>query len=144
MQSLLDQVNQEDPDEDLEEGPQDDSETADPEGDLEGATIGNKDTPISIYFEVPPDDFALPTSNQPADHPSQSESAYAAMLLRYHYHYGHISFRCLKKMAEQGVIPRRLKDIPTPACLACNYAKATKRPWRNKSHNQYNPPPLLV
>ena len=44
-------------------------------------------------------------------------------------------------MAEQGVIPRRLKDIPTPACLACHYAKATKRPWRHKSQKQYKPPP---
>ena len=68
-------------------------------------------------------------ANQPSEHPSQSEATDAALLLRYHYQYGHISFRRLKKMVEQRVIPRRLKDIPTPACLACNYAKATKRRW---------------
>ena len=45
-------------------------------------------------------------------------------------------------MAEQKVIPRRLKYIPTPACLACNYAKATKRTWRHKPQKHYKPPPL--
>ena len=43
-------------------------------------------------------------------------------------------------MAEQGVILRRLKDIPTPLCLACYYAKATKRRWQNKSQKRYKPP----
>ena len=44
-------------------------------------------------------------------------------------------------MVEQGVFPRRLKDIPTSACLACHYYKATKRPWRHNYHKQYKPPP---
>ena len=56
-----------------------------------------------------------PTENKPSEHPSQSEATDAVLLLRYHYQYGHISFQRLKKMAEQKVIPRRLKDIPTPA-----------------------------
>ena len=60
------------PDEDPEGVPQDDSETSDPEGEPEGATISNKDTPIGISFEEPPDDFSLPTSNKPSDPPSQS------------------------------------------------------------------------
>ena len=92
------------PYEDSEGVPQYDSETADPKGDPEGATPRNKDTTRGVYFEEPPDDFALPTSNLPDDPPSQSEAADAALLLRYHYHYGHISFRRLKKMEEQGVI----------------------------------------
>ena len=44
-------------------------------------------------------------------------------------------------MAEQRVIPWRLKDIPTPACLACHYAKFNKRPWQHKSQKYYKPPP---
>ena len=120
---------------------QDQWEEDDLEGELEGANANNKDTPRSVYFEEPPDNFALPTANQPSEHPSQSEATDAALLLRYHYQYGHISFQRLKKMAEQKVIPRRLKDIPTPACLACHYAKATKRPWRHKSQKHYKPPP---
>ena len=88
------------PDEGSEGVPQDVSETADPEGEPEGATLRNKDTPRSVYFEEPPDEFSIPTSNQPAEPPSQSEAADAELLLRYHYRYGHISFRCLKNMAE--------------------------------------------
>ena len=44
-------------------------------------------------------------------------------------------------MAEQKVIPQRLKDIPTPACLACHYAKSNKRSWRHKPQKKYKPPP---
>ena len=91
-------------------------------------------------FEEPPDNFALPRENQPSEHPSQSEATDAALLLRYHYQYGHISFQRLKKMAEQKEIPRRLKDIPTPACLACHYAKSTKWPWQHKYQKHYKPP----
>ena len=62
------------PDKDLEGVPQDDSETADPEGGAEGATLRNKHNPRSVYFEQPPDDFALPTSiNQLTLHLNQRE-----------------------------------------------------------------------
>ena len=44
-------------------------------------------------------------------------------------------------MKEQRVIPRRFKDIPNLAFLACHYAKATKRTWRHKSQKYYKPPP---
>ena len=67
------------PDKDSEGVPQDDSETSDPEGDPEVPTLGNKDTPRRVYFEEPPYDFSLPTSNQPADPPSQSETTDAAL-----------------------------------------------------------------
>ena len=118
-----------------------DPEKADTEGEQEGAPITGIDAPRSVSFEEPSDNFALPTTNQPADLLSQSEATDAAMLLRYHYCYGHISFRRLKKMAEQGVFPQHLKNIPTPACLACYYAKATERPWRHKPQKHYTPPP---
>ena len=124
-----------------EENLDNDSEKADPEGEQEGAPITDIDAPRSVSFEKPPDNFALPTTNQPADPLSQSQAADAATLLRYHYRYGHISFRRLKKMAEQGVLPQHLKNISTPACLACHYAKATKRPWRHKPQKHYTPPP---
>ena len=80
------------PDEESEGLLQDQWEEDDLEGELEGANANNKDTPRSVYFEEPHDNFALPTANQPSEHPSQSEEADAALLLRYHYQYGHISF----------------------------------------------------
>ena len=89
------------PDEELEGFLQDQWEEDDLEGEPEGANANNKETPRSVYFEEPPDDFALPTANQPSESPSQSEAAGAALLLWYHYQYGHISFRRLKKMVEK-------------------------------------------
>ena len=55
------------------------------EGELEGAKDNHKYTPISIYFEEPPDNFALPRENQPSEHLSQYKAIDAALLLRYHY-----------------------------------------------------------
>ena len=78
---------------------------------------------------APPYQMTIPANQHQVDSTSGGE---AALLLRYHYKYGHISFKCLIKMAEQGIIPKRLKDTYITACLACHYAKATKRPWRNK------------
>ena len=36
-------------------------------------------------------------------------------------------------MASQNIIPRRLCKASIPACSACKYGKATRRPWRGKS-----------
>ena len=55
-----------------------------------------------------------------------------ALLLHYHNKFGHLSFRKLKVMAKQGVIPSRLEHTMTPVCTACAYAKMTKRQWRSK------------
>ena len=65
------------------------------EGDLEGDNAINKDTPRSMYFEEPPDKFALPRANRIFEHPSRSEVTDATLLLWYHYQYGHIPFQRL-------------------------------------------------
>ena len=97
-----------------------------------------QEEPRPVTFDTEPDQMRLPTQQkQEEDITSGSD---AALLLRYHYKYGHISFKRLKKMAEQGIIPSRLKDTYTPSCLACQYAKATKRPWRNKKQKGYKKP----
>ena len=61
-------------------------------------------------------------------------------LLFWHNRLGHLPFHRLIKLAQQGIIPRRLaalKDKP-PVCVSCLFGKAHKRPWRNKS-KQSNP-----
>ena len=55
-----------------------------------------------------------------------------AEMLEYHYKYNHAPFAKLQEMARHGTIPRRLATCRIPACAACMYSKATKRPWRNK------------
>ena len=35
-------------------------------------------------------------------------------------------------MAKTGILPRKLVKCNVPVCSACEYAKATKKPWRSK------------
>ena len=84
----------------------------DSEGDLNsegGAHITqgyeNQDTPQRVHLNTPPDQMTLPSTQHQVDSTSGSD---AALLLRYHYKYGHISFKRLIKMSEQGIIPKRL------------------------------------
>ena len=53
-------------------------------------------------------------------------------LLKVHHQLNHLSFGKIKAMASAGILPKRLKDVNTPACAACLYGKATRRPWRTK------------
>ena len=54
-------------------------------------------------------------------------------LLRIHNKLGHVSFKLLKNMAKQGLIPAMLANIDPPKCPSCIYGKQTKRPWRTKA-----------
>ena len=64
-------------------------------------------------------------------------------MLTYHYKFGHVPFNQLRGMVKQGILPKGLAKCPNPVCLACLYAKATKRKWRGKSrsnkHKSYKP-----
>jgi len=71
------------------------------------------------------------------DDDGQKMEADLAILLQYHHQFGHVSFQRLQELAKQGVIPRRLAKVPPPMCAACAYAKATRKPWRSKTRNDY-------
>jgi hypothetical protein len=43
----------------------------------------------------------------------------------------------LVELAKQNVIPKRLAKVPPPMCAACSYAKATRKPWKNKNRIDY-------
>jgi len=57
----------------------------------------------------------------------------AAEFLRHHHNFNHLPFAKLKEMAKVGIIPKKFATTPSPVCTACMYAKAAKRPWRQKS-----------
>ena len=38
----------------------------------------------------------------------------------------------MKRLAEQGVIPKKISKIKSPLCAACIFGKQHKRPWRGK------------
>ena len=64
-------------------------------------------------------------------------------LLHYHHKYGHIPFARLKQMAKQGIIPSHLQHAKIPACAACLFGRATRRPWRHKTpSNRRTPKPI--
>ena len=77
-----------------------------------------------------------------ADEEERQDLTDSALLLRLHQQFGHISFSKLQEMARKGIIPKRLAKCHPPTCSACLYAKATKRPWRNKKRDDYVPQAL--
>ena len=57
-------------------------------------------------------------------------------LLRWHYRLGHLSFERIQQLARSGHLPKRLLTCKKPFCMACQYGKLTKRPWRVKGDDK--------
>ena len=77
------------------------------------------------------------SSDDMRDEVPNEETIKSSELLMYHTMMGHVSFEKLREMSKQGIIPKYLQFVPTPACVACMFAKATCKPWRNKQRNDY-------
>jgi len=106
------------------------------------------DLPDSVFERRSPDtespnherftrmDFNVPKNNPhliPEDTDAQQATP-AALLLHWHYRFGHISFDRIGKMAERGDLPRKLlQATKNPRCAACAFGKMTRRPWRTKA-----------
>jgi hypothetical protein len=89
------------------------------------------DTSVPVEFDLddlPPiddDDMIAQVDRHSQDLP--------ARLLHWHYRMGHLSFKKLQVMAEQGTIHKALATCRLPQCSACLYGKATKRAWRTRA-----------
>jgi hypothetical protein len=57
-------------------------------------------------------------------------------LYRLHVRTGHLSFSKLRAMARRRDIPSRLQHCESPLFCACQYGKATRKPWRTKRKNR--------
>ena len=112
--------------------------TSDDEGSLEDRTdmddehneqyFPHRDTPLTT-------DFLFDTEKVVHVIPNEEEVPHespTAELLRTHHRLGHLSMAKIQTMARQGALPRRLGSCAVPACTACLYGKATKKPWRVK------------
>ena len=54
-------------------------------------------------------------------------------LLNWHYRLGHLPFPKLLRLAQYGILPKRLSQVKvTPLCPACILGQQRKRAWRNK------------
>ena len=87
---------------------------------------------------IPPDDDLTdfdPNLSEAAQKLEESEIndlSPTNQLLVWHYRLNHVPFSKLQRMARQGDLPGDLSSCRIPKCSACEYAKATKRPWRTK------------
>ena len=52
--------------------------------------------------------------------------------LQYHYALKHLPISSMKRLAENGVIPKRLAKIKPPICVACLKGKQHRTPWRGR------------
>lgn len=57
-------------------------------------------------------------------------------LLLIHHKLKHLPEKYLHRMAEQGLIPRKFRNVKLPPCAACIFGKQSKRPWRSKASNR--------
>jgi hypothetical protein len=85
--------------------------------DIDLGTSGSSTEPVVIQDD---DEDKQPTST-------------AAEFLKYHIKFGHCSPRKIKVMAILRILPKRLATCDTPVCSACQYGKASRRPWRQKA-----------
>jgi hypothetical protein len=61
-------------------------------------------------------------------------------LYRVHVCAGHLSFAKLRAMAQRGEVPARLAKCDSPMCAACEFGKATRKPWRTKLKSRHVQP----
>ena len=107
----------------------------------EGATTSEQ--PREISFDLIPNDGA---SSETVVEPDEEDKVQnlSAELLRVHHRFNHISFGKLQMMAKAGILPHRLAKCSIPACSACMYGKATRRPWRHKPKHEGTKPSKQV
>lgn len=59
---------------------------------------------------------------------SEMKSELHRELLGYHYKLKHLQLFSLQRLAQQGMIPKRLAKVKPPLCVACQIRKQTRKP----------------
>ena len=84
-------------------------------------------TPTEEFsLELP---HTIPDDREPTTIDAQDE------LMRWHYCLNHLPFKCLFKLAKQGLLPKKILKANTPICPACQYGKMHRKPWRTKGNH---------
>lgn len=128
-------------DDTYESEPEDESSRVDPE-----IILGYPETPIhsapstTIDYQPWTTSFDLNGPNKNAKTPAiiENEEDLApqdakAEMLKWHHRLGHASFKKIRWLARQGILPKYLATCKPPMCSSCLYGKATRRPSRTKS-----------
>ena len=53
--------------------------------------------------------------------------------ISWHHRLNHLPFPMMKRLAEMGVLPKRLASVSFPRCASCMFGKAHRKPWRTSS-----------
>jgi hypothetical protein len=93
-------------------------------------TTTNAEDPKQVDFEDHPESGIVSTER---DSPLSRDQD---KMYRLHVCAGHLSFSKIRAMARRGEVPRRLAKCDSPMCAACQFGKATRKPWRTKAKNR--------
>ena len=95
------------------------------ESTAEDTQQNHNDTAAAEEFslELP---HMIPDDKEPTTISAQDE------LMRWHYHLNDLSFKCMFKMAKQGLLPKKILKANVHICPACQYGKMHRKPWRTK------------
>ena len=118
------------------------------EFDKQSSRGSNSITPDGLHWvewnePTPKQDGLNNLPNQPVvieDEEDRLPDNKAAKFLHIHHKFNHLPFAKLKEMARAGVIDKSFKDMPTPVCSACAFAKMKKRQWKQKSQTNWKEP----
>ena len=75
------------------------------------------------------------------DNEEDTKLNHGAEFVKHHHKYNHCSAEKIREMARQGTIPKHLATCDIPVCSACQYGKASKRPWRYMTKKNRTKPP---
>ena len=53
-------------------------------------------------------------------------------LMRWHFHLNHLPFKQICRMANKGLLPKKILTGQEPICAACQYGKMHCKPWTMK------------
>ena len=121
---------------------------SDDEGETEDSSV-NQVSSFTDNHGDPTFDNDSPLRNEPVkfDPSGKSESTNSVpnlvddpslpedqrLLLWWHYRLGHVSSKILNGLAKIGILPSKLRHCRLPLCPECQYGKAHRRPWRQKT-----------
>jgi hypothetical protein len=109
-----------------------DDDGSDNESEGSSATVKSSETEGEdeqlepVKFEAHPDVQGVSVKNNEPLSDNKQE------LYRLHVRAGHLLFPKIPAMARQGEVPSRLQHCKSRMCAACQYGKATRKPWRTK------------
>jgi hypothetical protein len=83
--------------------------------------------PTQVNFKAHPEVQGMSIKNNEPLNKDKDE------LYRFHVRAGHLSLSKIRAMARLGEVPKRLATCDSPMCAACEFGKATHKPWRTKA-----------